>query len=505
MTISSKLVKNRIWVLQLIFTFVPMLLIALYSYYSVKNQIIASELSHLEAIVKLKSLQIENFYYEIKCDLKTIQSSPYTKNLIENKSSNYNEAKNMFEQQLNEYNMEGKVNNIFIIGLDGKIIASSLKIQDNNSTTYNKIAFEEGKTKIYFSDIFKADNDDKSLKQKKGYRFNESAPILNYDNKLIGVIVAEFSADDFFSQIQDYSGLGESGETLLGKKSGDKIVFLNPLRHDPNAGMKRSAKINGRVAFPVILGATGHNGSGESIDYRGVDVLAAWRYVPTTGWGMVAKIDQSEVLKPLETIRNSIFLTVIILLLIGVIFLFPMIKNITNPIEILENEASRDTLTSLANRKELMNIFEEVLLKAKLQETIVAVMFLDLDGFKSVNDTYGHDIGDQLLQKVSRRLTNCVRQSDTVARLGGDEFIVLLHGTQEVKNIEKIAEKIIQILNVEFIFHNIVINIGASIGICVFPTQADNAEEMLRKADKAMYEAKKSGKNNFKFTDDFTH
>lgn len=331
--------------------------------------------------------------------------------------------------------------------------------------------------------------------------FSASAPILDYDNKLIGVIVAEFAADDFFNQMQDYSGLGESGETLIGKKSDDKIIFLNPLRHDPNAGMKRSAQINGKLAKPVILGATGNDGSGISVDYRGVPVLAAWRYVPTSGWGLVAKIDQDEALRPLETIRNSILLTVIVLLIIGVIFSLLMVKNITEPIETLANEAHLDALTGLPNRKYLKEILEHVLSKAKIENSMIAVMFLDLDGFKSINDTHGHETGDLLLKEVALRLNDCVRQSDTVARLGGDEFIVLLHGARERKNIETIAEKIIQTLNKEFDLNGIIVKISASIGICVFPDNALDTEEMLHKADKAMYEVKKEGKDNYRFCD----
>lgn len=501
MSILAKLVKVKmLWALMLVAS-IPMLLIAIYSYYNIKNQIITSELLHLEAIGKLKSFQIENFYYEVKCDMHTIQSSPYTRNLILNRGENQKEAKNLFEQQLNQYIFEDNFNKVFIVGLDGKILASSLKIQNNRLSSINKMAFEAGKTQIYFSDIYKSDKNTEFPKRHKNYLFSASAPILDFDNKLIGVIVAEFSADDFFNQIQDYSGLGESGETLLGKQSGDKIIFLNPLRHDPNAGMKRSAQINGKLAKPVILGATGNNGSGVSVDYRGIPVLAAWRYVPTAGWGLVAKIDQDEALRPLATIRNSILLTVIVLLIIGVIFSLLMVKNITEPIETLANEAHLDALTGLPNRKYLKEILEHVLSKAKIENSMIAVMFLDLDGFKSINDTHGHETGDLLLKEVALRLNDCVRQSDTVARLGGDEFIVLLHGARERKNIETIAEKIIQILSKEFDLNGIIVKISVSIGVCVFPDNALDTEEMLHKADKAMYEVKKEGKDNYRFCD----
>ncbi|OHD85714.1 sensor domain-containing diguanylate cyclase [Sulfuricurvum sp. RIFCSPLOWO2_12_FULL_43_24] len=496
----AKLIKVKLFWTLLVVALIPMALISLYSYYNIKQQIISSQLSHLEAISQLKSLQIEHFYNDITNDLHIIHASPYTKNLILNKSSDLAGAKKLFEQQLSQYMFDDEINKIYIIGLDGNIIASSQKRVSDNDAAYNKIAFEEGKRTMYFSDIYLSDV---SLGKDKRYLFNASVPIFDYENKVIGVVVGEFTADAFFNQIQDYSGLGESGETLLGKKSKDKVIFLNPLRHDQNAGMKRSARIDGYIGRPAILGATGHNGNGLSIDYRGVEVLAAWKYVPTTGWGIVAKIDQTEAFKPLEAIRNSIALTALILLILGVSVSLKMSDDIAAPVDNLEEEAYRDALTGLPNRMMLMELLEQVINKAKLKDTIVAVMFLDLDGFKCVNDTYGHEVGDILLKNVALRLTNCIRQSDTVARLGGDEFVILLCGAQDIKNIEKIAANIIQALSKEFSIGGSIARIGVSIGISIFPINTINADEIIKQADKAMYEAKKSGKNNFKFTDEF--
>jgi diguanylate cyclase (GGDEF)-like protein len=179
-----------------------------------------------------------------------------------------------------------------------------------------------------------------------------------------------------------------------------------------------------------------------------------------------------------------------------------MTKNLIRPVDHLETYAHDDSLTGLPNRKLLMGLLEQVLKKAQLKGSIVALMFLDLDGFKGVNDTYGHEMGDLLLKSVAQRLTNCIRQSDTVARLGGDEFIVLLCGAQNISNVIKIADTIIQKLNEEFNINNTSINIGASIGISIFPNNTSNPDEMLQMADKAMYEAKNDGKNHYKFSDD---
>lgn len=503
MNVSTKLLKIKLlWTLS-IASFIPMVLIAFYSYQNIKRQIVSSELSHLEAILKLKSMQIERFYDELKNDVYTIQNSPYTKNVLLSRASQSEETKELYEQQLNRYLYDDEVNQIYIIDLSGNILArSAAKEQINPDNSFDKVAFEEGKTKIYFSDMYGMCSDTCYADKEKKYLFSVSAPILDYENRLIGVVIIEFSANSFFNQIQDYSGLGESGETLLGKQIGNKVVFLNPLRHDPNAGMKRSVLIKGHIGRPAILGATGHIGSGESIDYRGVKVLAAWRYVPIVGWGMVAKIDESEAFKALDIMRNSILSTVLIIFVIGLILSLRMTKHMITPVDALEMEAHMDALTGLPNRKMLMHFLEQSLDEARLKEAIVAIMFLDLDGFKGVNDCHGHDMGDQLLKNVALRLGNAVRQSDTVARLGGDEFIILLPGAQDTKNIEKIARTIIQTLNQPFIIDEQTISVGVSIGISVFPDNALEAVTMIKRADKAMYEAKNGGKNNYKFSEE---
>lgn len=502
MNLYAKLLKVKLLWVFMLFGLVPMALISLYSYYNIEKQLIASELTHLQAIAKLKSLQIVNYYNDCKNDLQTIESSPYTRELIssdaDTSTSQYTHAKRLYEEQLNEFIASHNMNNVYIVRLDGKVIAKAQQSDKDTFTPHHELAFKEGKTKVFFSDVYEVTGNTPHEK----YRLCASIPILDETNTLKGVLVAEFSVDDFFDLMQDTSGLGNSGETLLGKQNDHKVLFLNPLRHDPNAGMSRSVSIDGSIAKPVILGATGHNGMGISYDYRGVRVLAAWRYVPIAGWGMVAKIDLEEALKPLESVKNSILSTAFLLILIGIFASLKMTDTLIRPVENLETEAHTDLLTGLPNRKLLMGLLEKVLHKAKLKNSIVAVMFLDLDGFKGVNDTYGHEIGDLLLQDIAQRLSNALRQSDTIARLGGDEFVILLCGPQDTDNIRKIARGIIRTLNEEYSLNGIHLSIGVSIGISIYPYNSLNPDEMLRQADMAMYEAKKSGKNNFKFIDE---
>jgi diguanylate cyclase (GGDEF)-like protein len=159
-----------------------------------------------------------------------------------------------------------------------------------------------------------------------------------------------------------------------------------------------------------------------------------------------------------------------------------------------------DHLTGLANRHLFTDRLEQALVRARRQQTSVALMFVDLDYFKSVNDTFGHETGDLLLQKVSERLRGCVREDDTVARLGGDEFVIILEGIHNDDTAARMANKIIEILSRVFVLGEYEVYITASIGISVHHSGEDvDVEQLMKYSDLAMYQAKDEGKNDFKY------
>lgn len=162
-------------------------------------------------------------------------------------------------------------------------------------------------------------------------------------------------------------------------------------------------------------------------------------------------------------------------------------------------QANHDTLTDLPNRAFFMQCLKENLSLAHRQQRHVALIFIDLDKFKWVNDTLGHAAGDQLLQEASQRLKQCIRMTDTLARLGGDEFTAILYDIVSRENTVLIAEKMLKALNKPFKLEGNITNISGSIGITLFPEDASTMEPLLRNADMAMYVAKKSGRNRFWF------
>jgi diguanylate cyclase (GGDEF)-like protein/PAS domain S-box-containing protein len=162
-------------------------------------------------------------------------------------------------------------------------------------------------------------------------------------------------------------------------------------------------------------------------------------------------------------------------------------------------QANYDNLTALPNRTMFNDRLEQEIKKSIRSNKPLALFFLDLDKFKDVNDTFGHPVGDKLLIESSKRITDCVRDTDTVARLGGDEFTVILSDLDDIHGIERTASKIIKSLSQQFEIENNIIYISASIGITLYPNDASNVNDLLKNADQAMYFAKDTGRSRFSY------
>ena len=160
--------------------------------------------------------------------------------------------------------------------------------------------------------------------------------------------------------------------------------------------------------------------------------------------------------------------------------------------------AHYDALTHLPNRTLITDRIRQALAKAKRDKARLALMFVDLDRFKPVNDELGHGVGDLLLQEVAKRLQACMRESDTAARLGGDEFIVLLPAIEAEQDAMLVAEKIRHALCQPFEVSGHTPDISCSIGVAVYPEHGNDEEQLVKHADIAMYHAKQSGRNNVK-------
>jgi diguanylate cyclase (GGDEF)-like protein/PAS domain S-box-containing protein len=162
-------------------------------------------------------------------------------------------------------------------------------------------------------------------------------------------------------------------------------------------------------------------------------------------------------------------------------------------------QAHFDSLTGLPNRFLALDRLEQLLIEAKRNKQFVAVLFLDLDDFKKVNDTMGHDMGDMLLIEASSRLRGAVRKGDTLGRLGGDEFIVLLGGIEDPTDAQPIAENLLECFRSPFRLNERELILTASIGVALYPNDGDDSSELLRNADSAMYHSKDLGRNTYSY------
>jgi two-component system cell cycle response regulator len=166
----------------------------------------------------------------------------------------------------------------------------------------------------------------------------------------------------------------------------------------------------------------------------------------------------------------------------------------------LESLALHDALTGLANRRLLAERMQIALAHSALHKSAMAVVCLDLDGFKQINDTLGHGAGDTLLKMVAERLVGGVREEDTVARLGGDEFIVALWHVGSAEDAAMIAAKVIEVVSQPYDIEGHTVSITTSVGVGLYPTHGSDAVTLMESADLALYEAKRAGKNAFRIS-----
>ena len=231
----------------------------------------------------------------------------------------------------------------------------------------------------------------------------------------------------------------------------------------------------------------------------------------------LSEIDMSEVYQTkTKIIETLILISLFLLIFLYIIYSVNYKKFIQQQNELLEETveektqelqkqskkmkylAHHDALTALPNKNLFLDRLKQSIKHAKRQHQSLAVLFLDLDRFKEINDTYGHDVGDELLKGIAQRLQTCVREDDTVARIGGDEFTIILPNTNQV-SVVKVVEKIFDDMKQPFIITGVDIHATFSVGISVYKQDGETPDILLRNADTAMYKAKDNGKNSYQF------
>ncbi|EAR10025.1 EAL domain-containing protein [Reinekea blandensis] len=284
------------------------------------------------------------------------------------------------------------------------------------------------------------------------------------------------------------------GEGILGLSTDGQVTFSNPVAQQ-TLGMSEQ-ELEGRSFSDIV-----YHGDAEQ-------PLVTWEYLPARlaceqGQAYHERIgvfwDRAGQLLPVEYKATPMMVDDD---LAGIVIAFQDITERRRTEEQLARLAQYDALTGLVNRNAFNGLLKKALSRSARHEQPLALLFIDLDQFKTINDNHGHEIGDSLLQEVAMRLTDCVRNGDIIGRLGGDEFVIMLESLQATKDAARVSQSVLDALEAPFTIRGHQIFIGASIGIAVYPDSALTARELLRCADIAMYRSKEEGRNRYRFFTD---
>jgi PAS domain S-box-containing protein len=340
--------RLKLTIIFIVVALVPAIFVSILIFTDYKNSLEADRLTTLKDTVSFKAEKIETMLISLKHNIIIAQSFwNIKKNLptlirFSRDAANpeFVAAKKILDEQLQPMQEILGLDTIILLDNEGKLVYSS-NPADTQKNFLNplpdpgQIAFKEGKGGVYFTDIFfnkwEGDSLDMFI----------TAPALDSKGLLIGVIVFDINTNPIYELIHDKTGLGSTGEVLIVKKIGNYALYLNPLRYDPEAALKKKIMIGGRLGVPAQEAAQGKIGAARSIDYRGKEVIAAWRHITSLGWGIVAKIDVKEAFNEISLLNHLLIIILIILSFIISIIAFILAHSISKPIKILSECAKK--------------------------------------------------------------------------------------------------------------------------------------------------------------------
>ncbi|MBW2369264.1 MAG: HAMP domain-containing protein [Deltaproteobacteria bacterium] len=337
-------IKKKLILILIAISVVPMLFVGICGFIYARNVIETVLIADFNKIADLKTKRIKDFFNELEKDIVTTAGLSGIQDkalLLANSPADLSNPtyEKLRDELDNEFRLKHEVGRylcVLIFNPQGVIIYEFHKSFHPSEGLGKKLAapwnttIEKGKKGVSFSDI--------SMRISTDYKFSmlAAAPVHNEAGNIVGVIAFEINMAPIYDFIQETTGFGDTGETLVAKKEGNAALFLNPLRHDPDAALKRKAKFGKTDAIPIQKALHGESGSGRSVDYRGKDVIAAWRYIPSVDWGVVAKIDASEVFKPIAALLKMVFILTATFMLVGLFIAGSVSKAISDPIRSLQ-------------------------------------------------------------------------------------------------------------------------------------------------------------------------
>jgi PAS domain S-box-containing protein len=323
-----------------------MIFVGILGYFSAKTALEDLQMEELKSITSLKAKRIEDFFSDQKNHVRIAQRRPtlkkYTAILsgsdVDFSGQVYETIREELDMALKMYPSVYEYANVMLANTRGRIVYAldrfaAIEDMEHIQPDLWPAAFEKGKIGISISEVFK------SRSQADQFSVYITAPVHDLDGEFVGVIVLEVYMTSIYKLIQDTTGMGLTGETLIARKEGDAALFINPLRHDPDAAFKRKAVLGQSQAIPIQEALKGNTGHGISIDYRGQKVIAAWQYIPLLDWGIVAKIDTDEAFEPATTLRDFVLVLVMAVVVLGILVAVLFAKSISDPIQAIQKSA----------------------------------------------------------------------------------------------------------------------------------------------------------------------
>jgi diguanylate cyclase (GGDEF)-like protein len=393
------------------------------------------------------------------------------------------------------YAKDHKFRNILLSDNTKRIFYSTDKIKNYDKKIFNDALDKVLQTKqFYITDFTFHKNYEKKVTQ------FALLPIIEKNNKLRTIIVIELDPAKLYKLIQATNSIYKTKETYIVGR--DKKLRTDTSLKPKDFNVIESFTHNITINTKATNNISKLNTKAEIIkDYRGVNVLSSslgFKYYDMD-WIIISEIDESELMEIVENLKVSILIFIAIVTFIAFLVML-VITNLKNKQDKkLTYIATHDSLTGLPNRKLALEFLTYNLSSAKRAKSMGAVLFMDLDRFKIINDSYGHKTGDFVLKTIALRFKSILREEDMIARIGGDEFMVVVNNFHHINDISNLSKKIISTISKPIVEGDKVYDIGVSIGIATFPQDSDDPLSLIQFADTAMYKTKENGRNNYTF------
>lgn len=465
----------------LMITFLSIVAILLTSIYGGKKALEKQILAGITNTADLKVASISNFYDNTVANLEFLTQS----NAIQHYNFNDNENEYQHQNTLKTLKNYIKYHNYFKVHIVDKnfnyLLSTDIDLQNKPLpnillNTIKKQPFEISNSPIY--------------KENDLFLISFIHPIKNKNEDIKGYLVVDIDMEPVYEMIQNSSGLGKTGETLIGIETQEGALFLNPLRHDKNAALNRKAIFGNESAKPLLEASKGKTGSGFLTDYRGEEVIAVWRYIPSFNWGLVAKIDESEAFEPVYDLRNQLIVIAIFTTFIGILIALRFAFIITNPINKLKDAMIVIGQGNVLSKKLKKNSNDEVGEMIDQANNLVdfqknIIEFTEEIGkgnfnFESSHDISKGDLGKELLKmKASLQNVSEDEKRRNWATEGLAQFAGILRNNND--DLSLLADDIIT---------NLVKYLGANQG-GIFIISDDRKKPKMQLASAYAYERKK--------------